>query len=125
MVPRLLQREPRQETMRIVKATLVVILFLLIPHQAPSAGPSEGDGQTVLGATAGPALAPEAGDPSPVPPRRARREAMRSNQGFVWSVASSPSPGAAWSSGSGHLESDGYSWSVHSPGSQYPVDPVR
>lgn len=108
--------------MRIVKATLVTILFLLIPHQAPFAGPSDGNGQEVLGDQVGSALPRTASESSAVQIEPAHREAIPSNEGFVWSVASSRSPGTAWNSSSDLLETDGYSWSARSAESKPAAD---
>ena len=110
--------------MKILKATVVTILFLLIPHQAPFAGPSD-DGGAALGVPGPSALTGTAGEPSAAHSEPARREAFRFEQGFVWSVATSSGSPAAWHSNSGHLETDGYSWSARSTGSLATADPVR
>lgn len=99
--------------MRIAKVVLVAILFLLIPHQAPFAGPTDGAGPIV----ATDSISEKGLEAAPTAARRdrARREMALSDEGFVWSVPSSVAADAAWSASADHLETDGYSWSIQIP----------
>ncbi len=98
--------------MRVVKAVAVSALFLLIPHQAPFAGPPDGDGKPVLSPQATTAVA----ESSTARLEPLRRGSVPSSEGFVWSVAPSRVSDATWKSSLDHLETDGYSWSVRSGG---------
>ena len=91
--------------MRIAKVAAVAILFLLIPHQEPFAGPA-GDGGAASGERAAEAAAP------PARPESADREALLWDEGFVWSLATGAPAETAWTPDAGHLETDGYSWSL-------------
>ncbi len=107
--------------MRMVKATVVAILFLLIPHQAPFARPGDGDRPAATvdrSDAAGSSLtAVDTARAEPV-----HRESLQASEGFVWSVASSS--GAALEVSAEHLETDGYSWSARTAGSIPAVDPA-
>ncbi len=122
MVPTLLFRRREVEKMKAMKRAWVTGVFLLIPLQGPFAGPADRGGQ--IDGSVGETALVAADAPSAVRSPIARRAAVLSNEGFVWSVSPTHST-AHLSSIADHRETDGYSWSVPTVVARQVADPIK